>query len=72
MTNEELQKLLSTYPPGSIVAGFNRDGDSGNRYYKISQVVVVKDIEWISDIVRGIEQKPVLVLLGKEGLTTNA
>jgi len=67
MTKAELFIELEPYPDDIVVAGYNNDGESGDRYYTIRAVKLVSDIEWIEDIIKGIESKPSLILMGKDG-----
>jgi len=65
MTKAELFKKLEPYPDDTVIAGYNKDGASGERYYMIRAVKLVRDIEWIDDIIKGVESKPSLILMGR-------
>ena len=65
MTKAELLKELEPYPDDTVIAGYNKDEASGERYYMIRAVKLVSDIEWIDDIINGIESKPSLILMGR-------
>jgi len=67
MTKKDLIDTLTEYPDDIVIAGFRENPSSEeSEFYIIREVVRYEGLEWIDDVIKGVESKPYcLVLKGR-------